>query len=181
MSGFVYPELVTERLLVRAFRPEDRTAVLAGLATGEEFLTPGTPSDPKLLDTWLADGVHAPQRAGTGVHLVLTLRDSGDLVGAMSLFGTDWEEGRTEVGYGVHPGFRGFGYAPEAVGAIAHWAFEKCGLHRIELRTIIENVASQRVAIKAGFTREGVLRDAGIEADGRHDVVVFGLLWKDLR
>ncbi|MFD8532256.1 GNAT family N-acetyltransferase [Streptosporangium canum] len=42
------------------------------------------------------------------------------------------------------------------------------------------NTASPRVAEKAGFVREGVLRAAELEDDGPHDIVVFGLLRTDL-
>jgi hypothetical protein len=43
-----------------------------------------------------------------------------------------------------------------------------------------DNVASVRVAEKAGFHREGTLRRAGLEADGLHDQAVFSLLDDEL-
>ena len=43
-----------------------------------------------------------------------------------------------------------------------------------------ENVASQRVAEKAGFTREGVLRAHTAFREGRRDSVLFSLLPSDL-
>ncbi len=42
------------------------------------------------------------------------------------------------------------------------------------------NVASVRVAEKAGFRREGTLRRAGLEDDGLHDLAVFSLLDDEL-
>ena len=39
-----------------------------------------------------------------------------------------------------------------------------------------DNLASLRVARKAGFTREGTLRRASLEEDGLHDVAVLALL-----
>jgi RimJ/RimL family protein N-acetyltransferase len=51
--------------------------------------------------------------------------------------------------------------------------------HRVELRANLDNVASLRVAEKAGFVREGVLRAAGTNTDGPCDLVVFGLLRAD--
>ena len=45
----------------------------------------------------------------------------------------------------------------------------------------LENVASQRVAERAGFTREGVLRAYNGRRDGtRADAVVYSLLPQDL-
>ena len=43
-----------------------------------------------------------------------------------------------------------------------------------------DNVASVRVAEKAGFRREGTLRRAGLEEDGLHDQAVFSLLDDEL-
>ena len=45
-----------------------------------------------------------------------------------------------------------------ALQALSRWAIEELGLGRVELVTDPDNIASQRVAEKAGFTREGVLR-----------------------
>ncbi|MFD8562099.1 GNAT family N-acetyltransferase [Streptosporangium canum] len=97
-----------------------------------------------------------------------------------SLFKTLWGAGTAEVGYGVHPMHRGRGYAPEAVRGLVRRLFESTTLRRIELRANLDNTASLRVAEKAGFVREGVLRAAELEDDGPHDIVVFGLLRTDL-
>ena len=59
---------------------------------------------------------------------------------------------------------------------MARWALTEGGLQRAWLSTIAENVASQRVAEKAGFRLEGTLRRAGLEDDGLHDLVIFSLL-----
>jgi RimJ/RimL family protein N-acetyltransferase len=64
---------------------------------------------------------------------------------------------------------------------LSHWAFESLGLGRVELVTDPENIASQRVAEKAGFQREGVLRSMLLNRDGsRRDGVIFSLLPDDL-
>jgi RimJ/RimL family protein N-acetyltransferase len=53
-------------------------------------------------------------------------------------------------------------------------------LGRLQLHTDPENVASQRVAERAGFTREGVLRAYNGRRDGtRADAVVYSLLPQD--
>ena len=64
---------------------------------------------------------------------------------------------------------------------IARWAFNEVGVQRLELTTAPENVASQRVAERAGFTREGVLRGlVATKANRRQDTVLFSLLPADL-
>jgi RimJ/RimL family protein N-acetyltransferase len=54
------------------------------------------------------------------------------------------------------------------------------GLARLELLTATANLASQRVAERAGFTREAVLRSYLLGKQGRLDMVVFGLLAEEL-
>ncbi len=152
------------------------------LASGRdgEALPPGAPSDPDEVAGWLADGVHRPRREGTGVHLMMLDRAAGRLVGSIGLFHADWEVRSAEIGYGVRGDERGNGYASEALGAVAGWALTDGGVQRAWLTANTDNVASIRVAEKAGFRREGTLRRAGLEDDGLHDLAVFSLLDDEL-
>jgi RimJ/RimL family protein N-acetyltransferase len=59
------------------------------------------------------------------------------------------------------------------------WVLRDQGFERVELRAATGNLASQRVAEKAGFTREGVLRNAGSVNAGRVDMVVYSLVRGD--
>ncbi|GAA4596218.1 hypothetical protein GCM10023194_67860 [Planotetraspora phitsanulokensis] len=177
MTTFDVPvRLETERLVVRPHKPVDHDQVAALVMNGDasSALPPGCPSAVEEVKEWLADGVHGLRRSGKGVQLAIFTKD-GELVGGISLHGTDWNTGITQVGYGVGPKSRGQGIAPEAVRAVTRWAFS-LGLHRVELRTTLENEASQRVAAKAGFTYEGTLRQAQRGHDGMHDLLVFSFL-----
>ena len=71
---------------------------------------------------------------------------------------------------------RGRGFATEALAALARWALTAGGLQRVWLNVNTDNLASLRVAQKAGFTREGTLRRASMEEDGLHDIAVLALL-----
>ena len=77
--------------------------------------------------------------------------------------------GLAEIAYWVLPQSRGEGYAPLAITAICEWAFGQLGLHRLELIHSVHNVASCRVAAKAGFELEGTLKSEGLYMDGWHD------------
>ena len=59
------------------------------------------------------------------------------------------------------------------------WVLRDQGFERVELWAATGNLASQRVAEKAAFTREGVLRNAGYVNAGRVDMVVFSLVRGD--
>ncbi|MGN9845384.1 GNAT family N-acetyltransferase [Nonomuraea sp. H19] len=172
--------IATARLTLRPFGPQDAARIRAIVESRVQFLPPGAPTHVSGIAQWLSHGAHELHRSGQGVHLAMTDVD-GVIVGAISLFKTSWSAGTTEVGYGVHPLYRGRGLATEAVRGLVDWAFETTGLRRIDLTANLDNVASLRVAQKAGFTWEGVLREAVMEHDGPHDLVVFGLLRGDGR
>jgi RimJ/RimL family protein N-acetyltransferase len=65
------------------------------------------------------------------------------------------------------------------LGLIGEWGFGTLGLERIELRIDVENIASERVAERAGFTREGVLRSVAFKEGLRADVAVWSRLRSD--
>lgn len=180
MKPFPSPVIRSARLELREFGPGDAELVREVIAAGEpEALPPGAPSDPddaQGIQEWLAEGVHRPKHEGTGIQVMMLDRTEGKIVGGIGIFHADWEVRSAEIGYGVHSKERNKGYASEALAALARWSLTEAGLQRAWLTAIIENSASIRVAEKAGFTREGTLRQAGLEDDGLHDLAVFSLL-----
>ncbi|MER7132220.1 GNAT family N-acetyltransferase [Streptosporangium saharense] len=85
--------------------------------------------------------------------------------------------GNGEVGYLVAPWAQGRGVATAATRALTEWVFA-LGVRRVELLADVENLASQRVALAAGFQREGVRRSAEARRDGsRADLVAFARLY----
>jgi RimJ/RimL family protein N-acetyltransferase len=102
-------------------------------------------------------------------------------IGVRFLAGLD--EGGAEVGYWVGTEARGRGVATTATRAVARWAFDAVPeLVRLQLRAAVDNLASNRVAEKAGFTREGVLRAQRFNARLRRrvDFVMWSLLREEL-
>ena len=67
-----------------------------------------------------------------------------------------FDEGTAEVGYWVADEARGRGICTRALRLAAPWALGHS--ERLQLRADVDNGPSNRVAEKAGFTREGVLR-----------------------
>ena len=100
---------------------------------------------------------------------------SGELLGAIGMtVNAGFAIGH--IGYWVAAAARGRGVASSALRLLAGWALEN-GFGRVELVTDPDNVASQRVAEKVGFRREGILRSHVLHRDGRRrDSVMFSLL-----
>jgi RimJ/RimL family protein N-acetyltransferase len=90
-----------------------------------------------------------------------------------------------DIGYSVHPDSRGRGVARRAIWVFTRWlTLDDDGprLARVQLDHSVENIASCRVALAAGFEREGVRRaylplpDAAAPGGvRRHDVCLHGL------
>ena len=111
--------------------------------------------------------------------LAITL--DGVVVGAIGM-GVNSMNYRGRIGYWVAATARGRGVCTRALRLLSRWALDELELQRLDLITDPDNVASQRVAEKAGFRREGVLRAHLRHPDGRiRDSVMFSLLPGELR
>jgi RimJ/RimL family protein N-acetyltransferase len=117
-----------------------------------------------------------------GTHAVLSIRDATDdaLIGSIGIMRLDEQPGTAEIGYWVAKDARGRGIATRAVRLVSRWAVDELALQRLELMATIDNVVSQGVAARAGFTREGVLRSYMTHGCGRIDVVMFSIVRSDL-
>lgn len=122
------------------------------------------------------DAIHAGRSAPFAVVEPDSAEAPGRLLGSITLLRPVWEHARAEVGYWLAARARGRGHATRAVRLICEWGFRELELHRVVLFAAVENLASQRVAERAGFTREALLRSYLSLRDGRHDAVAFGLM-----
>jgi RimJ/RimL family protein N-acetyltransferase len=115
------------------------------------------------------------RQSGTVLPLVIAAAQDDGLLGTVSLMALDWEQHRGDVGFWIASWARGQGVATRAVHLLFRWALTELGLAGIQLCTYVDNHASQRVAERCGFVREGVMR-AYLVRGRRHDVVMFPLL-----
>jgi RimJ/RimL family protein N-acetyltransferase len=90
----------------------------------------------------------------------------------------DQQAREMELGYLVAPAARRRGVGAEILRRTARWALDE-GALRLVLRISAENVASQRVAERAGFVREGVLRSTYFKNGARDDTVIYARLPSD--
>ncbi len=90
----------------------------------------------------------AEQQAGTGASYVL-VDDDGAVLGRFNLYRV--KDGTAEVGYRVAQRVAGRGFATAALRELCRLAASRHGLHTLKAATSDQNVASQRVLIKAGF------------------------------
>jgi len=114
-------------------------------------------------------------------HDAMAIEVAGQVVGGIGM-GVNAHDYRARVGYWVAARARGRGTCTRALRLLARHGLEELRLQRVDLITDPDNVASQRVAEKVGFQREGVLRAHLRHPDGRiRDSVMFSLLPGELR
>ena len=90
----------------------------------------------------------------------------------------DRDEQTAELGYVVAAGARGRGVAVEALRLLSDWAFEQ-GLVRLYLLISEQNPASKKVAARAGYRFEGVMRSVYVKPGVREDTEVWARLSSD--
>jgi len=170
--------LESPRLEIRLARPCDAVELNAAIHESIERLRPWLEwarREPSLEETRerIARARRA-YRAGEDLPLLLVEKHTRRVVGGSGLHEPDWRIPKFEVGYWIRSGWEGRGLASEAVVAIADFAFATLHARRVEIRMSSRNERSRRVAERAGFELEGVLRNEQRHPDGSlRDTLVF--------
>jgi len=119
------------------------------------------------------------RRDGTREAFAVVDDDAGSLLGLALAFGIDREGRQLELGYVVAPDARGRGVATQTLELLTQWAFSELDALRIELWISVGNVASKRVAEKAGYRCEGTLRSYHFKQGIRDDFEIWSRLASD--
>ena len=105
--------------------------------------------------------------------------DDGAFLGLALAPAIDDEAAEAELGYIVAAHARGRGVASEALRQLTAWAFEERGIQRAYLLIDVENAASSKVAERAGYRLEGVMRSAYLKQGRRGDTQLWARLPDD--
>ena len=174
------PTLDTPRLRLRWLTPADDADLLAVFGdievcryTAREVLTELAGA------AALREEIAASFAARTLFQWGLARRTDDRVLGTLTLFGFSAAHRRAEVGYALGRAHWGRGYVSEALDAALRFAFETLALHRLEADVDPRNPASMRVLERAGFTREGFLRERYHVHGEVQDAVYYGLLRRE--
>jgi ribosomal-protein-alanine N-acetyltransferase len=181
------PVLTTERMVLRLPQQNDFRAWVDLRLASAQHLTPWEPvwADDHLTRRAFSSRVYWANRAqsgGTALPLFMFHRDSGALLGAITL--DNIRRGPAQagtIGYWTGAPHIRQGYMREAVTALCYHAFSKMDLSRIESACLPENTASRGVLEKCGFKYEGVAQSY-LQIDGRwRNHVLYANLRSDRR
>lgn len=116
---------------------------------------------------------------------LLVCDESGAVIGSVSHFLAHRYATARELGWSIHePSLRGRGYGSAAVQALVDYLFLNFPINRLACSMAPGNTASRRVAEKAGFRYEGLLRGVIFMHGAYQDGDLLGLLradWEALR
>jgi RimJ/RimL family protein N-acetyltransferase len=172
-------DLPVGELLLRPWREEDLQAVWTA-AQDPALRTWNDTGSGSLDDARAGLARRRNWSGGDQASFAVVRAADGELLGSVSLHSIDRLQGDAAIGYWTVAAARGHGVAGRAVVAVCGWAFPALQLDRIELFHAVENVASGRVAAKAGFVLEGRLRRSHRYGDGvRHDELLWSRLSDD--
>jgi len=174
----LHDDVIRLEPLARALAGDMSWLLDADEETARFTYIPTTP-DTAFLETWLGryeDGWTGDETTRAG----FAIRDAdGGAIGFAAFVRLDLDQAQGELGYVVAPAGRGRGVATRAVELLTRWGFEELGLERIELRIDPRNAGSERVAERAGYRKEGVLRSIAFKEGLRTDVGVWSRLSDD--
>jgi RimJ/RimL family protein N-acetyltransferase len=172
---FPEPPLADTDFVLRPFRREDVAPDTKATdhASSARWLNSHTTGDAKKD----VDMYEAERTAGRMLVLTIAAAEDDRYLGALAFMTRPDQTG--ELAYVVAPEARGRGLSTRALQLLGDWAFAQLGMQRLQLRIDPENEASQAVARRAGYRREGVLRAANVVRGRRHDVVMYSRLPTD--
>jgi RimJ/RimL family protein N-acetyltransferase len=166
---------------LRAYRPDDAEALAEGFDDPlcQRFMPPlPAPFTVAHAERFIAERVAAIFADG-GATYAIADPETDELIGGAGFDKVVPGRGQAEIGYWTAPWARRRGVATAALRALTAHALGH-GLERLELLTHWDNPASQRVALAAGYRREGVRRGVLPAGDGtRADMVAFARLAGD--
>jgi RimJ/RimL family protein N-acetyltransferase len=168
------PTLNTDKVVLRPIAVSDAPALFA------------VHSDPETHRFWSGPAHTSEEETARNVEATLKREDvqvwaittdGGIALGRTGLI--HLREGVGEIGIILRRDLQGQGLASAALALVIDYAFGDVGLHRLTADIDPDNVGSLNLFLRAGFQREGLLRDNWKTHIGIRDSVILGKLRGD--
>ena len=156
--------LITQRCVVRRFREHDGKALYKLLDDNRDYLIDHFPflmaeagKSRRGAETFVRECIAEwllQRRYAMGVWS----NESTELIGFVQVFAIDWQVPSGELGFFIDKELIRQGIMTEVLARVVRFAFLQLELEKLVIKTLIDNYASQRLARRVGFSREGELR-----------------------
>lgn len=163
-SGWLFdnfPFISTETLTLSKIQPTEIPEVIDLINdTESDKYNPSHTSFDQYSVMEFFKSVDAAFNSKTYIRLGIYQNDNlNELVGTVQVRDLDPQTDSCEIGFSLRSKFRGRGIASEAVFAVIKYLFERVDVNRIQASCMAENLASERVLLRCGFTKEGTCRE----------------------
>jgi ribosomal-protein-serine acetyltransferase len=176
------PHLESDRLILERFTRRDAVSLDEAIKASLPDLNQWLPWA-RLDDTaaFIRDSIQAWKEERAWDYSVKEKTDPRRHVGNVSFWTVSKLGKIAEIGYWIRSDETNRGICTEAVGLLLEESFNSLGYHKVVLRIAVGNDASDRVAQKLGFTREGTLREELLIRGNWVDHTLWSLLDREYR
>lgn len=175
----MFPELKTERFLLKEILPADQAFIFEGLSHPDVIPYYGVSYKSYEDTASQIEFYKTIWKEKTGCWWKIVDRASGQPIGACGMNYYSPVHEKAEVGYWLLPAWWKKGIMPEVIPVMIAHLFTYWKLHRLEAVIEDGNEASCKLSEKLGFRFEGRLRDAEIKDGKRITLVMYSLLKTD--
>ncbi|WDR05447.1 GNAT family protein [Devosia rhodophyticola] len=118
---------------------------------------------------------------GDKIILAAQHKESGSVIGEVSLIWRKQDARQVELGWIFHPDWQGMGYASEAAECLLNLAFEEGDMHRAMARCGTQNVTSWRLMERLGMRREAHFREHSLFKGKWDEEYIYAILRREWR
>jgi len=176
----VFPNIITPRLCLRAISLDDTQAyykMLKNEAVVKYYgLYPISSDD---FAKWLIERYQIGFKEMKYIRWSITDINTQAFMGTCGYQSMNEFNSKAEISYDLAPEYWHRAYMTEAIFAILQWGFDEFGLNRVEAMIYPGNIASEKLILRLGFKKEGLLREYAYFRDTYTDLNLFSLLKKE--
>lgn len=152
MNSKTFPIITTERLILKQLSLDNLDAIFA-LRTNSfvnKYLNRSVPKTKEEVIHFI-NSINNAISEGTTYYWTISLTDTKECIGTVSLFDFANENKSCEIGYELIPEFQGKGFMKEAVQAVITYVFQALNFQKIVACTHIDNQSSTQLLLKLNF------------------------------
>lgn len=171
-------------ITIRPFGPEDVPGFFAAVRSSTDVLgrwMPWCHANYSIEEAraWLAMCQKAWSQ-GTSYPFLVVDPNTNEVLGSVDINQLNRDHRFGNIGYWISSSHAGQGIATSAVKLVAHFGFTEAGFTRLEIVALTDNLASRRVAEKAGAKLECIARNRLTVRGKSHDAAVYSLIPADI-
>lgn len=171
------PPLSDESIRLRPWTIDDLPAIEQ--ASHDPYISDVTSVPPTYTDDAGRAFIERQWKKSNGISLCIADTYTDVALGFIGIRFENEAQDRASLGYWIVPQARGRSISAAAVQLLSEWAFSTHTIPRLELLVEPHNTASQRVAERAGFRREGLLRSYEEFKGRRADLIMYARIIDD--